>query len=155
GPAGTVYVTQDQSKQYAIVSSNGLPGSEGASTEVRGFTDFCWRDTHGRSAGQPLSTNSSDCPAGTVKDPGGLLCYPPCKAGYEMKGPLCRDVCPQGWTGDEVSCFKPKGYDRSGQTYPWQGSDGLSDSGMFSRCNAANSQGCEKIGLIVYPKCKS
>jgi hypothetical protein len=163
GPAGTIYVTQDSTAQYAIVNNAASPFAANATTASTssntpaGLTafEFCWRNTHGRGAGTPLSTKSSDCPAGTVKDPTGLLCYPPCQQGYSMVGPVCYHDCPQGWSGTGVSCFKPAGYDRSGNTYPWQGSDGISDSGMFSRCNAANSQGCEKLGAIVYPKCKS
>ena len=37
----------------------------------------------------------SGCQAGYSKDPSGLLCYPTCKAGYQMVGPVCWDQqCP-------------------------------------------------------------
>lgn len=138
--------------QAAPQASNATPSTQ-SQPGLQAF-DFCWRNTHGRGVGTPLSTNSSDCPAGTVKDPGGLLCYPPCKAGYEIKGPLCRHMCPSGWNGDEVSCYKPTGYDRSGQTYPVHALE-FDNKGMFSRCEADHGRGnCEEIGLIVYPKCK-
>lgn len=29
------------------------------------------------------------CPSGTIKDPKGALCYPPCKTGYHAVGPVC------------------------------------------------------------------
>ena len=158
GPAQTIYVAQDNSTQYAILTNN--PGSSASATtasstsnQPQGFTDFCWRNTSARGVGTPLSTNSSDCPAGTVKDPTGLLCYPPCQQGYSMVGPVCYHDCPQGWSGTGVSCFKPAGYERP--SYAWQGSDGLSNSGMFSRCNNDNPQGCEQLGAVVYAKCKA
>jgi len=53
-----------------------------------GMTDTgagCAKESYGRTAGTPLHV----CPAGTVKDPNGLLCYPPCKDGWHMVGPIC------------------------------------------------------------------
>ncbi len=32
------------------------------------------------------------CPSGTVKDPTGALCYPPCRPGYWMMGFMCHQV---------------------------------------------------------------
>jgi len=177
GGPGTIYVTQDSSNHNAILSASGLPVmpqlSAGASTSANqsqgstaslidaGF-DYCWKDSHGRGVGQPLSTNSSDCPAGTVKDPTGLLCYPPCKAGYDMVGPVCwQHGCPTGWRDDGLFCRPTgQGYSRAGNTYPWVGGDNAGDpSGQFARCNGDNSQGCEQIppGMVnlVYPKCKA
>jgi len=34
------------------------------------------------------------CPSGTVQDPTGLLCYPPCPANSQMIGPVCWYKCP-------------------------------------------------------------
>jgi len=34
------------------------------------------------------------CPAGTVQDPSGLLCYPPCPSESKMVGPVCWHQCP-------------------------------------------------------------
>jgi hypothetical protein len=37
----------------------------------------------------------SGCAAGYTKDPSGLLCYPTCKTGYQMVGPVCwNKSCP-------------------------------------------------------------
>jgi hypothetical protein len=120
--------------------------------------DYCWKDSQGRGAGTPLSTSSSNCPAGTVKDPNGLLCYPPCKAGYKMVGPVCWQACPAGYTDTGVGCAKPAAYGR-GAGYAWQIGDKAFDSGgQFSRCQHDNSQGCEQPGggvTLVYPKCRS
>ncbi len=32
------------------------------------------------------------CPEGTVRDPTGSLCYPPCRSGYYMQGFMCHQV---------------------------------------------------------------
>ena len=120
--------------------------------------DFCWKDSHGRGAGKPLSTSSSNCPAGTVKDPTGLLCYPACKAGYKMVGPVCWQECPAGFTDSGVACTKPAAYGR-GAGYAWKFGDAAGRStGQWSRCNGDNPQGCEQPGggiTLVYPKCKA
>lgn len=53
-----------------------------------GFADTgtgCTKPTYSRAIG----TIPSTCPTGTQKDPTGLLCYPSCKTGYNMVGPLC------------------------------------------------------------------
>jgi len=171
GPTGVIYVAQDSSKQYAILTNRPLPtaiatpglvastpSTPAASTEPHGFTEFCWRDTHGRGVGTPLSTNSSDCPAGFAKDPTGLLCYPNCKPGYRMAGPVCWQECPAGFPEAAADCGKPQAYGR-GAGYAWQIGDKPFDSGgQFSRCQNDNSQGCEQPGggiTLVYPKCKA
>jgi hypothetical protein len=142
-------------------ASNQTPGTANGATPPpqAGLTafDFCWRDSKGRGVGKPLSTNSSSCPAGTIKDPTGLLCYPACKAGYNMVGPVCWQACPAGFTDTGTDCTKPAAYGR-GAGYAWQAGDKAFDSaGQFSRCQHDNSQGCEQPGggiTLVYPKCK-
>ncbi len=64
--------------------------------EARGF---CWKDSHVRGAGKPLS----DCPAGQEKD--GALCYPRCKPGYTGVGPVCwQKGCKPGYHNDGALC---------------------------------------------------
>ncbi|AKJ01230.1 Arabinogalactan endo-1,4-beta-galactosidase [Archangium gephyra] len=111
--------------------------------------EFCWRDSYGRGAG----TLPNACPTGQQYDAG--LCYPNCKAGYTGVGPVCWQSCPSGYPDFGVGCSKPASYGRGGG-YTWWASDGISDSGMFNRCQSANGGAgtCEKIGAIVYPKCK-
>ncbi|QJR16267.1 hypothetical protein [Usitatibacter palustris] len=107
---------------------------------------FCWRDSYGRGAG----TIPSGCGSGQ-NDAG--LCYNNCNAGYTGVGPLCWPHCPPGFSDHGVGCTKPAAYGRGGG-YPWHGADGFSDSGMLSRCRAANPAGCEMDGAIAYPVCK-
>eukprot|EP00978_Attheya_sp_CCMP212_P033572 scaffold136029_cov35-Attheya_sp.AAC.1 len=110
-------------------------------------TPFCWRRTRPRGRGKVLSV----CPDGKEKI--GLLCYTPCGTGYSRQGTLdCQQICTNGFRDDGLFCRKAE-YWRGGG-YPWQLGDGLSDSGMFSRCQRDRGAGkCEKSGLIVYPKC--
>jgi hypothetical protein len=110
---------------------------------------FCYRQSEARGAGVPLST----CQPGQEKD--GLLCYPNCRQGFNGVGPVCWQNCPSGFRNDGAYCGKPGAYGR-GAGYPWKGKDGLSDKGMFERCEAENGRGnCEKDGAIVYPKCRA
>ncbi len=59
--------------------------------------------SYGRGAGSPLDA----CPSGTVQDPTGLLCYPPCNAGYSMVGPVCWQDCPASFDDEGAFCGKP------------------------------------------------
>lgn len=52
----------------------------------------CQKGSYGRGAGQPLAMGV--CAPGLQKDPSGALCYPVCKAGYHMVGPVCWQNCP-------------------------------------------------------------
>lgn len=110
--------------------------------------EFCWRSSSGRGVG----TIPTSCGDNQDNDAG--LCYPRCKEGYRGVGPVCWRDCPEGFSDIGVGCSKPAAYGR-GAGYPWKFGDALDDSGMFSRCERDNgSGGCEKSGLIVYPKCK-
>jgi hypothetical protein len=107
---------------------------------------YCYRDSYGRGVGTPMK-----CAAGQQYDAG--LCYTPCQDGYKGVGPVCWQSCPPEFRDDGAFCAKPRPYGR-GVGYPWKFGDGLNDSGMRGRCERANPQGCEKNGLIYYPKCK-
>ena len=72
--------------------------------------EFCWRDTQTRGVG----TIPSTCPSGTVQDPSGLLCYPTCKAGYNMVGPVCWQTCPAGYVDTGALCHINKPLTTSG-----------------------------------------
>jgi hypothetical protein len=68
---------------------------------------------------------------------------------------MCVPDCPSGFRDDGLYCAKGAPYGR-GAGYPWKFGDALNDSGMISRCEAANGAGnCEKNGLIFYPRCRS
>jgi hypothetical protein len=84
----------------------------------------------------------TSCPAN--KEKSGALCYDKCPAGYKGVGPVCWQTCPSGFRDDGAFCAKPKAYGR--------GSGHITKS----KCENKNkSTGCEKNGLLWYPKCKA
>jgi hypothetical protein len=85
--------------------------------------DFCWRDTSTRGAG----TIPTTCPSGTVQDPSGLLCYPPCPSGYTMVGPVCWQQCPSGYVDTGALCHINKPLTTSGK---WE----CTSRDMFGTC---------------------
>ena len=110
--------------------------------------EFCWKDTYGRGVG----TIPTDCAPGRVRI--GLLCYSKCPEGYKRFGFDCHSKCPEGFRDDGLFCRKAE-YGRGGG-YPWKFGDSLNDKGMFRRCEKSHGKGgCQKYGLIVYPKCKA
>ena len=95
----------------------------------------CWLE----SAGRGLGTIPESCPAGEQKD--GALCYPDCKDDFTGVGPVCWENCPDKFPDQGAYCGKPSPYGR-GAGYTSE-----------SACEKDNSQGCEKNGLLWYPKC--
>jgi hypothetical protein len=110
---------------------NELTGGDANKDEKR-----CWLRSDVRGVGRPLST----CPAD--KDKSGALCYPKCKDGYKGEGPVCWQQCAEGLKDGGVTCAKAAGYGRG---------TGYASS---DKCTKENKQGCEKSGLLQYPKCK-
>ena len=88
----------------------------------------CWLKSQVRGAGQVLT----HCRSGLDKD--GALCYPHCNSGYTGVGPVCWQDCPSGFRNDGAFCAKPSSYGRG--------------AGSFWSCS-----GCERWGLLYYPKC--
>lgn len=108
---------------------------------------FCWRDSYGRGVG----TIPENCAPG--QDRIGLLCYNKCPANTKRFGFDCHSVCPSGMRDDGLFCRAAE-YGR-GAGYPWKfGDKPLSLDAARRRCAAANPQGCEKHGEIIYPKCR-
>lgn len=99
---------------------------------------FCWKQSYGRTAGTPMI-----CKPGYNQDTAGL-CYKNCAADERGIATFCYKNCPQGLPDNGLYCEKRGEYGR-GAGYP------IWDEG---RCNKDNPQGCEKSGLIWYPKCK-
>lgn len=97
----------------------------------------CKWSTIERGAGYPLT----ECPG--HKEKIGLLCYDKCPSGYYRSGFECIQNCPPGFRDDGLFCRKPE-YGR-GVGYAWW---------MKRDCDRDHSQGCERSGLIYYPKCK-
>ena len=108
---------------------------------------FCWRDSYGRGVG----TIPATCAPGQERI--GLLCYDNCPAGMKRVGFDCHSVCPSDMRDHGLFCRAAE-YGR-GAGYPWKfGDKPLSLDAARRRCAAANPQGCEKHGEIIYPKCK-
>lgn len=108
---------------------------------------FCWKDSYGRGAGEPLSTCPSD------KDKIGALCYSKCPSGYSRFGFDCHQKCPSGFDDQGLYCRLSE-YGR-GAGYPWKFGDPLNSKKQTKRCENDHGKGnCEKWGAIVYPKCK-
>lgn len=110
--------------------------------------DMCWAASSPRGAG----TIPDQCAPGEVMDAG--LCYQQCRAGYRGVGPVCWADCPSGYRDDGAFCAKPAAYGR-GAGYPWKFGDGFNLDKARKRCERDNSQGCEKSGEIMYPKCRA
>ena len=114
---------------------------------VQASIDFCWKDSYGRGVG----TIPSTCTAGLKKE--GMLCYEPCKAGYETSTlGACLQKCTNGFTDQGLFCRKAEYHVKE---YPWQFGDPLNDSGMTRRCEAVHGSGkCWKPLLVVVERCK-
>lgn len=102
------------------------------------LTDNCWLDAIGRGAGKAIHSCSKE----EYPDKSGLLCYPKCKEGYSGVGPVCWQNCPSGFRDDGAYCYKLK------ETYG-RGAGYFSES----ECLKHSDTGCEKNGLLYYPKC--
>lgn len=98
----------------------------------------CMPRTYDRGVGVPMV-----CAPGLIQS--GAICYRPCKAGYKMVAGVCwQDSCPDGFRDDGAFCAKPAAYGRGAGYALWQ----------ESKCEARHPGGCEKYGLMWYPKCK-
>jgi hypothetical protein len=74
----------------------------------------------------------------------GLLCYDKPKPNYDMVAGVAWQKCPPGFTDTGAHCLKPSSYGRGVGYALWN----------EQKCNNENKQGCEKSGLMWYPKCK-
>lgn len=102
--------------------------------------DLCWKESYGRGVGEPITTCRNDL------QKNGLLCYPYCNSGYYGVGPVCWQSCPSDFRDDGAFCFKSGPYGR-GAGYALWNEDSCWDDNP--------STGCEKWGLMWYPKCKT
>jgi hypothetical protein len=87
----------------------------------------------------------------------GLIFYPKCKQDFEnFACCVCNSVCPSGFRDDGAFCAKPSSYGR-GVGYPWKFGDPAFDlDPAKKRCeDDYGLDGCEKNGLIWYPKCSA
>jgi len=86
----------------------------------------------------------STCPSGMENSVG--LCYPPCRSGFYGVITQCIMNCPDGFRNDGYFCAKPSPYGRGSGYVIW-------DEWKCNRDNPGN--GCEKWGLMWYPRCRS
>lgn len=99
--------------------------------------DVCWKSTYGRGVGSvPGSCNPQETKSG-------LLCYPHCKPGFQNVAGVCWKTCPPRFKDTGGHCLKPGSYGRGGGYALW--SEG--------NCKRDHKQGCERWGLLYYPKC--
>jgi len=100
----------------------------------------CWKTAYGRGVGKPISVCRPN------EEQNGLLCYPFCQEGYKGVGPVCWQNCPPSFRDDGAFCFKPSPYGRGAGYALWN----------EDKCHRENQDvgGCEKWGLMWYPKCK-
>jgi hypothetical protein len=131
----------------ALILLLGLTTSLSMKDHEQSLAEFCWKDSYERGVG----TIPSECRHHREKI--GLLCYSRCPVGYSRFGFDCHQNCLPGWSNQGLFCRLAE-YGR-GAGYPWKFGDGFNDNGMFGRCQRDHRQGCEKYGLIVYPKCRS
>merc|ERR1712151_900940 len=95
--------------------------------------EACWLRAVGRGVGKPIHT----CGEGLVQS--GLLCYPPCRQNFTGVGPVCWQNCQFGFRDDGAFCFKTPAYGRGVGYFLWN----------KDKCEAENSQGCEKTDYYI------
>ena len=112
-------------------------------TITKGLTQITntLKDSYGRKAGTVPSTCKD------TEDKNGALCYPKCKDNYKGIGPVCWETCPSGYRDDGAFCAKPGSYGRGGGH--------ITKSGCEKSSQAKTSGGCDKYGLLYYPKCNA
>lgn len=120
----------------------------------KNFTDqgaFCKKtESYGRGAGhlsQETCDNSTDHGSKTNGCEQYGMWYPKCDKGYHNFGCcVCSPDCPNGWTDIGISCAKPSPYGRGAGHETQSYCESSGDHG-------AKGNGCEKYGLLWYPKC--
>jgi len=105
------------------------------------LTENCWVSAYGRGVGKPYHY----CDDPQYPDKSGLLCYPKCRDGFYGVGPVCWQTCPAGYRDDGAYCYKLNPSYGRGVGYVHED----------SCVNDNKDLGCEKWGLLWYPKCKS
>jgi hypothetical protein len=129
-------------RSWELVGCSLIWTAEAGETERR-----CYHDWHWRSA-SPLT----ECPGA---DRSGLLCYPPCKAGYDGVGPVCWQQCPAGYHDDGAFCRKDvRIIGANNDRCPWYDKCGLTFSRGCSTCPSGYSNdGCTcRINAHIFAK---
>jgi hypothetical protein len=107
----------------------------------------CYNAWHYRPA-SPLS----ECPGA---DRSGLLCYPPCRAGYTGVGPVCWQQCPPGYDDDGATCRRNSRIISADNSHcPWYDKCGLGLERGCSTCPTGyHNDGCTcRIDVRIFGK---
>jgi len=128
-------------EDYMIANSSNKENEEEnflTKTNKENEEDGCWLKAMGRGVGKPIHSCPKD------QDKSGLLCYPKCQENYTGVGPVCWQNCEKNFRDDGAYCFKTPPYGRGAGYVLWK----------KDKCEKENPIGCEKYGLLYYPKCK-
>ncbi len=132
---GLAELEEDEETENTLLASE-EKAKKGNKALAKTLQKSCYIGSYGRGAGSPLTS----CNANESRS--GALCYPKCKAGYKGRAFVCWKKCPSGFRNIGVFCQKPKAYGR-GAGYLKK-----------SKCLKKHPSGCQRTGLIYYPKCK-
>ena len=133
---------------YCGTGCQGGPCSSGSSPPPPSNIIGCWKQ-----AGKIPNI----CPANYYLSGLGSAgaCISPCPSGSSYPDivltNMCKKNCPSGWGSSSIDCFKPSSYGRGGG-YGWRFWD---QSWAWNTCTRDNSQGCEWLWGIAYPKCSN
>ncbi len=109
---------------------------------------YCYKQSKPNPNSSPMI-----CQAGYDEETLGL-CSKKCPTGSTGIATFCYQNCPAGFRNDGLYCGKPAQY-HNGAGFGWSiGDTPFNYNQAKARCTAGNPQGCEKRGLIWYPKCK-
>jgi hypothetical protein len=122
-----------------------------------GVGPVCWGECPSKTtdAGATCAKKSYGRGAGTIPDKCTedeeeyiKLCYKKCREGYKGQRVECLGICPRGFTDlfPEPYCAKPKPYGRGA-------GHSSKDACERSHDHGARENGCERYGLLWYPKC--
>lgn len=130
--------------------TNNTIGTDILNKTFRTYEPYCSRHSYIRGLGHPLDT----CPEPSLEQDG-LLCYPPCRSGYNGVGPICWQKC-GNMTAIGFVCWDSRLSERS---CPWYGNCGR----IYLRDNYNRGIGLPRIcskpyeqnGAFCYEKCNT
>jgi hypothetical protein len=101
----------------------------------REYQPYCWRHKYNRGIGRPLHTCPDD-----ASEQDGLLCYLPCRHGYNGVGPVCWEKC-ENLTSFGFICLDIRLSERS--SCPW-----YDKCGLIQRSCVSCSMNYTKLGCL-------
>jgi hypothetical protein len=139
-----VFTTGCGSTGWKVVGCALVPeeSTDANRTVTRCYTDWKYRD----------ASALSDCPGA---DKSGLLCYPPCRDGYDGVGPVCWQKCPPGYHDDGAFCRRDvQIIGANNDACPWYDKCGLTFASGCSTCPPGfHNDGCTcRIDADIFAK---